>query len=128
MPSGLELEQAARPARGEQLVGLRVVERECGRARCARPVCAAIIFTQLSISVSVRRPRKSIFRRPMRSTPFMSYCVVMSAVLPLKSGHEARSAAAARSRRPAAWVDACRVVPSSRREMSISSLTFGSFW
>ena len=93
------------------------------------PVWAAIIFTQSSMRVSVRRPRKSIFRRPMRSTPCMSNWVVMPSALPL---NDARGRYSVSGRgaitTPAAWVDACRVVPSSRREMSISSLTFGSFW
>ena len=65
----------------------------------------------------------------MRSTPFMSNWVVTSSVLPL---NEARGTNSVRGTgeitTPAAWVEAWRVVPSSRREMSISSLTFGSFW
>ena len=52
------------------------------------PRCASIIFTQLSMRVSVRRPRKSIFRRPMRSTPFMSNCVVTSAGVALEERHQ----------------------------------------
>ena len=63
----------------------------------------------------------------MRSTPFMSNCVVMSAVLPLKSGTNSVSGRGAITT-PAACVEAWRVVPSSRRETSISSLTFASFW
>jgi hypothetical protein len=63
----------------------------------------------------------------MRSTPFMSNCVVMSAVFPLKSGTRSVSGTGEITT-PAAWVEACRVVPSSRREMSMSSLTLGSFW
>jgi hypothetical protein len=57
----------------------------------------------------------------------MSNCVVMSAVLPLKSGTRSVSGCGEITT-PAACVEACRVVPSSLREMSRSSLTFGSFW
>ena len=63
----------------------------------------------------------------MRSTPFMSNWVVMSAVFPLKSGTRSVSGTGEITT-PAAWVEAWRVVPSSRRETSMSSLTLGSFW
>ena len=63
----------------------------------------------------------------MLSTPFMSNWVVMSAVLPLKSGTRSVSGCGEMTT-PAAWVEAWRGVPSRRREMSSSSLTLGSFW
>ncbi len=63
----------------------------------------------------------------MRSTPFMSNWVVTSAVGPLKSGTRSVSGRGEITT-PAAWVEAWRVVPSRRREMSMSSLTRGSFW
>ena len=63
----------------------------------------------------------------MRSTPFMSYWVVTSPVLLLKRG--TRSVRGwGEITTPAAWMEAWRVVPSRRRETSMSSLTFGSFW
>ncbi len=63
----------------------------------------------------------------MRSIPFMSYWVVRSIVAPLNSGTKLVSGSGAITT-PAAWVEAWRVVPSRRRETSISSLTLGSFW
>jgi hypothetical protein len=125
---GLELEQPEGLARREQLVGPRVVERDLVGLD-AGPRLASIIFTQSSMSVSVRRPRKSIFRRPMRSTPCMSYWVVRSAVLPLNEARGTNSVSGSGAMTtPAAWVEAWRVVPSRRREMSMSSLTRESFW
>ena len=65
----------------------------------------------------------------MRSTPFMSYWVVRPSAPPL---NEARGTRSVRGQgeitTPAACVEAWRVVPSRRREMSISSFTLGSFW
>ncbi len=65
----------------------------------------------------------------MRSIPFMSYWVVTPSAPPLKDASGTRSVrGTGEITTPAAWVEAWRVVPSSRREMSISSLTLGSFW
>ena len=47
------------------------------------PSVRLISFRQSSISVSVLSPRKSIFRRPTRSTSFMFHCVVISSRAPL---------------------------------------------
>ncbi len=63
----------------------------------------------------------------MRSQPFMSNWVVTSPVLLLNRGTRSVSGSGAITT-PAAWVEAWRVVPSRRFEMSMSSLTWGSFW
>ena len=42
------------------------------------PSVRLISSTASSSSVSVLRPRKSIFRRPTRSISFMAHCVVIS--------------------------------------------------
>ncbi len=121
---GLELEQARGAPRREELERLRVVDGNRLGIEIDAGLRQRSIFTQLSMSVSVRSPRKSILRRPMRSIPFMSYCVVMSDVVPLKRGTKFTRGSGAITT-PAACVDACRVVPSRRRETSTSSLTFG---
>ena len=87
MPSDSNWKRPLVLAGGEELVGRGVVERDLGRVD-ADARCASIIFTQLSMSVSVRRPRKSIFRSPIRSTPFMSNCVVIVAGRALEERHE----------------------------------------
>ena len=45
--------------------------------------CWRMIFTASSITVSVRRPRKSIFRSPSFSMTFMSHWVMICSSSPL---------------------------------------------
>ena len=78
-----------------------------------------------SSSVSVLSPRKSIFRRPIRSISFMPHWVVISSRAPLYSGANSVIGFGAITT-PAAWTDAWRVIPSSRRATSSRSLTRGS--
>ncbi|OQC48633.1 MAG: hypothetical protein BWX58_01100 [Deltaproteobacteria bacterium ADurb.Bin026] len=80
----------------------------------------------LSISVSVSRPRKSIFIKPIFSMVFMGYWVTVSPFWPLYKGR-CSVRCLFEITMPAAWVDACRERPSSTMALSKSSLIFASF-
>ncbi len=70
-------------------------------------------------------PRKSIFKRPMRSSAFMSYCVVTSSRFVLYSGTTSVSGLGEITT-PAACVDAWRASPSSRSATAIKSFSRSS--
>ena len=73
------------------------------------------------MTVSVRRPRKSIFKRPRRSISTMLNWVTGRPSL-VDSG--TYSVAGSRvMTTPAAWVEAWRGIPSTFSEVSISSCT-----
>ena len=82
-PRALELEDAEGGAFAEHLVGLRVVERDGVDVEIDAFGALDLRRAQSSMSVSVLSPRKSIFRRPTRSTSFMFHCVVISSRAPL---------------------------------------------
>ena len=73
-----------------------------------------IMRTASRITVSVRRPRKSIFRSPSSSSVVMVYWVT---TLRPRSSAGAHNLSPERSAMttPAAWVEACRGMPSSLR-------------
>ena len=71
--AGFELEDAGGEGAVEDLlVGLGVVERDDARGRGRSPRLDLMSLRQSSMTVSVVRPRKSIFSRPIFSTAFMS--------------------------------------------------------
>ena len=91
----LELEHAVRLAGLEDLVASSHRPSASSARSMPTPSVSSMCFTASSSSVSVLRPRKSIFRRPTRSISFIAHCVVIS---PRPSG----SCRAGRTR-SAAW-------------------------
>ncbi len=77
----LELEDAVRASVREEPVDLGVVERDRRRGPGAFPVFFSTKRSASSRIVSVMSPRKSILRRPIRSTDFISNWVVISSLL-----------------------------------------------
>ena len=75
------------------------------------------------ITVSVRRPRKSIFSRPSRSMVPMGYWVVMTSSLRCRGTYSITGLPVIST--PAAWVEAWRGMPSRVMAMSIRRLTSG---
>ena len=71
------------------------------------------------ITVSVRSPRKSIFKRPNSSNVTIVYCVVMLPSEALDSGTNS-STGFGLITTPAAWTEVCRGSPSKRIAISIS--------
>ena len=83
-----------------------------------------ISFRQSSMTVSVVRPRKSIFSRPIFSMAFMSYAVTISSFFARVMGTSSVSGCGAITT-PAACTPAPRTSPSRRMAASISSLISG---
>ena len=73
---GLELEHAHRVAAGHHLVGLLVVERQL-RHVDPLPLERSMIASVSSITSRLRRPRKSIFSRPISSIGFIENWVTV---------------------------------------------------
>ena len=99
------------------------------------PVLSFIKCTASSMTVRVRRPRKSIFRRPSSSTWFLSNWVVIirSWLMPASMSAASSSCRGTSSisgfgaiTTPAAWVPLLRGRPSTLLAMSIMRFTSGS--
>ena len=82
---------------------------------------ARIIFSALSITVSVRRPKKSIFKSPRLEHGSPSNWVVMASRAPRASGTYSETASFVIST-PAAWIPVWRFKPSILRAISNSRL------
>ena len=89
------------------------------------PRFALMSFKASPITVNVRRPKKSIFKRPNSSILSLSYCVTKPSSLAFCTGTWS-SRGSAEITTPAAWVDEFRAMPSSFLPKSNNSLTFGS--
>ena len=82
-------------------------------------------FRVLSITVRLRKPRKSSLRRPNSSKPFISYWEVTSPCGERYKGTKSVKSPGAITT-PAAWMDAWRFIPSNTFECSITSLYWPS--
>ena len=110
---GLELEDAGRLARGEQLERLRVVERDVVEVDRRCPRCVSTVSTAWRRIVRFERPRKSNLSRPSASIACISYWVISaSEFVAFWSGMSSVSGSRLMTT-PAAWVDALRATPSS---------------
>ncbi len=85
--------------------------------------CIRSISSVSRMTVSVRRPRKSIFNRPSRSMVPIGYCVVMTSSLRCRGTYSVTGLPVIST--PAAWVEAWRGIPSSVMAVSISRCTSG---
>ena len=94
------------------LVGLLVVERNAFEIDAARPRVCSISLSASSRMVSVVRPRKSIFSRPIFSMATMSKAVTISSFLVRYSGTSSVSGRGEITT-PAACTPALRTRPSS---------------
>ena len=86
------------------------------------PLDCSITRTASSITSRLRRPRKSIFRRPSASTSPIAYCVTTSESTPLRCSGRYSISGRSPITTAAAWIESCRTRPSSGRAMSISCL------
>ena len=82
-------------------------------------------FKASPITVKVRRPKKSIFKRPNSSMLSLSYCVTNPSSLAFCTGTWS-SRGSAEITTPAACVDELRAIPSSFLPKSNNSLTLAS--
>ena len=89
------------------------------------PLVSSTNLTASAITVSVRRPRKSIFSRPSSSRVVMVNCVVTEPSLPLDRGTKL-SADSGQMTTPAACMEVCLGSPSRRLHMSIRWRTCSS--
>ena len=80
----------------------------------------------LSITSRLRRPRKSILSRPSASTSHIPYCVTTSWPGPFCCSGTTSISGCAPITTPAAWIESCRVSPSSGRARSTTSRVIGS--
>ena len=85
--------------------------------------CSRSISSVSRMTVSVRKPRKSIFSKPRRSIVPIGYCVVMTSSLRCKGTYSITGLPVIST--PAAWVEAWRGIPSSVMAVSISRCTSG---
>ena len=88
------------------------------------PLSSLTYFKALSMSVKVRRPRKSILRSPSCSSSTILYCVEISS--PLRERGTKVSTGFGAIKVPQAWVETFRGVPSSFIARSQTFLTVGS--
>ena len=82
--------------------------------------------TALSITSRLRRPRKSIFSRPSASTSHIPNCVTTSWSLPFCCSGTMSVNGRSEITTPAAWIESCRMRPSSGFARSTISRTIGS--
>jgi hypothetical protein len=80
----------------------------------------------LSITSRFRNPRKSIFNSPSASIVFIENCVTTSWSAPFCWSGTMFISGSAPITTPAAWIESCRVRPSSGRARSTISRVTGS--
>ena len=121
----LELEDAGRLARGEQLERRGVVERDVVEVDLDARGRSRMRSTAWRRIVRFERPRKSNLSRPSASTPCISYWVMSpSEFVAFWSGMSSVSGSRLMTT-PAAWVEALRATPSSCWARSTSRPTWG---
>ena len=82
--------------------------------------------TALSMTSRLRRPRKSILRRPRSTTSCIPTCVTISWSAPFCWSGTTSISGCAPMTTPAAWIESARVRPSSGRARSTISFATGS--